>query len=98
MSNTALAGNGAAAATVAMAQAIKASSAIVRAEPPEFQTILSKTDRPLLVAAERRIFRRVSYRYLTAYKGLAFFAQSKALLPLPSRAEIIEARNIWIPS
>ena len=46
--------NGAAggAAAAAIAQAIKASGAIVRVEPEDFEQILRRTDRPLVVCSE----------------------------------------------
>ena len=66
-------GGGAAAAAraAAIAQAIKASGAIVQVEPDDFLTILSKTDKPLAVMATGGLM-KTNYQYLTAYKGLIF--------------------------
>jgi ABC-type transport system substrate-binding protein len=87
---------GAAAAAAAIAQAIKASGAIVRVEPPDFMSILSKIDNPLVVLAEGG-FLKTNYQYLAGYKGLVFFTKSPTPLQLPSNVEVITARKIWIP-
>jgi len=91
-------GAGAAAArAAAIAQAIKASGAIVRLEPDDFLTILSKSVKPLVVIAEGGFVKK-EYQYLTAYKGLIFFTKSQTTLLLPGDAEVIAAKKIWIPS
>ena len=38
-----------------------------------------------------------TYRYLTSYKGLAFFTQAPALLELPSGTELVLANSISVP-
>jgi len=86
----------AAAHAAAIAQAIKASGVIVRVEPAEFLKILVRQDEPLIVQARGGFFRS-SWRYLTSYKGLAFFTKSAEQLLLPSRAQVVEAASIWIP-
>jgi hypothetical protein len=89
-------GGGAAAAhAAAIARAIKASGAIVRVEPEDFMTILSKTREPLVVMAKGG-FMKPNYQYLTAYKGLIFFTKSPTQLMLPS-VELIVSKQIWIP-
>ena len=93
MTNGAAAG---AAAAAAIAQAIKASGAIVRVEPDNFLKILRRTDRPLVVHAEGG-FLSTNYQYLTAYKGLIFFTKSRTELMLPGSAEVVIAGKIWIP-
>ena len=65
----------------AVAQAIKASGAIVRVEPADFMTILDNVENPLLVYSESKFFSK-KYRYLTAYKGLIFYAKSATPLML----------------
>jgi len=90
-------GAAAGAAYAAIAQAIKASGAIVSVEPNDFETIVSRTDSPLVVVCEGRGLFSTKYQYLTGYKGLAFFTKSTMPLPLKSSAEIVEARRIWIP-
>ena len=89
-------GGAAVAAAAAIAQAVKASGAIVRLEPDDFIKILARASKPLVVIAKGG-FMRPAYRYLTAYKGLMFFTKSSTELMLPGDIEIIMAREIWIP-
>jgi hypothetical protein len=42
-------------------------------------------------------FFSTNYRYLTSYKGLAFFTKSPTPLDLPSGTELVQAKAIWIP-
>jgi hypothetical protein len=86
----------AAAYAAAIAQAIKASGVIVQVEPAEFLKILSRQEEPLVVQARGGFFRS-SWRYLTSYKGLAFFTKSPEQLLLSSRAQVVAAASIWIP-
>ncbi|MGD8501823.1 MAG: hypothetical protein PVJ86_14320 [Phycisphaerales bacterium] len=88
--------NGATAAA-AIAQAIKASGAIVRVEPTDFMTILDRVDNPLVVCSESKFFSKKKYHYLTAYKGLIFYTKSSTPLTLRPSVELIRAKNIWIP-
>jgi len=97
MTNGAAAGGAAAAAGAAIAQAIKASGAIVRVEPVDFETILNKVDKPLVVYSQSRFFSK-KYHYLTAYKGLIFYTKTTTPLMLRPSAEVIQARQIWIPN
>ena len=91
------AGGGVAAArAAAIAQAIKASGAIVQVEPDDFLMILSRADRPLVVMATGG-FMKTNYQYLTGYKGLIFFTKSPTELMLPGGAEVIASKKIWIP-
>jgi hypothetical protein len=87
--------NGAAAAAAAIAEATKASGAIVRVEPEGFRRILERSPEPLVVMAPGRILHR--YHYLTSYKGLTFYTVSKARLDLPADAELVTAERIWVP-
>ncbi len=94
MTNGAAAGSAAAAA--AIANAIKASGVLVRMEPREFLSVLSRCENPLVVVAECGVFSR-KHQYLTSYKGLAFYTKSSTPLPIGSHAEVISARKIVIP-
>ncbi len=85
-----------AAAAAAIANAIKASGAIVRLEPVEFAKILQKSENPLVVTGFGGVFVKKS-QYLTSYKGIFFFTESKQPLQLPYKAETVAAKNIWIP-
>jgi hypothetical protein len=87
---------GAAAAAAAMAQAVKASGAIVRLSPDDFLNIIRRQKEPLVVQATGGFF-STSYSYLSSYKGLAFYTKSSEPLMLPSGAEIVQAQKIWIP-
>jgi hypothetical protein len=87
---------GAAVAAAAIAQAIRASGAIVRVEANDFVIILSKADKPVVVCATSG-FRKRKHEYLTGYKGLVFYTKSNVPLQLPSEAELIVAKRIWIP-
>ncbi len=91
------AGGAAAARAAAIAQAIKASGAIVRVEPNDFLLILSKADSPLVVMAKGG-FLKANYQYLTAYKGLVFFTKSDTELLLPGNTELVFSNKIWVPS
>jgi ABC-type transport system substrate-binding protein len=92
-----VAGGGGAAAAAAIAEAIKASGAIVRVEPNDFMTILQRLDNPLIVHTTGGFF-STNYQYLTSYKGLVFYTKSPIPLTLSTRVEIVKAKKIWIPS
>jgi len=88
---------GAEGAAAAIANAIKASGAIVRVEPQGFLAILSRSQSPLVVTAPGGIF-SAKYHYLTSYKGLAFFTKSSEPLMLGGNVEVVQAAKIWIPN
>lgn len=94
MTNGAVAGGAAAAA---IAQAIKASGAIVNVQSTDFMSILEKVECPLVVCSESR-FISTKYHYLTAYKGLIFYTKSLSPLMLRPSVEVIQAKKIWIPA
>lgn len=88
------------AAAAAIAQAIKASGAIVRVEPEDFLQILARQPAPLVICARTGWLQRrlnIHCQYLTSYKGLAFYTRSADHLPVPEDAEVILAKQIWIP-
>lgn len=80
-----------------VARAIKASGVLVRVDAGEFTRLVNQQDEPLVVRAQRGVFKRY-WRHLMGYRGLAFLADAPDPLPLPGRARVIEARDIWIPS
>jgi hypothetical protein len=91
-------GAGAAAgAAAAIADAIKASGAIVRLESTEFTAILSRAENPLVIYYEGGVF-STNYQYLTSYKGFAFYTKSQTPLTLPAGTELVTAKKIWIPT
>lgn len=91
------AGAEAAAAAAAIANAIKASGAIIRVEPDEFQKIASRISSPLIVSAEGGWMRK-NFQYLTAYKGLIFFTKSTQPILFGLSTEFIKAGTIWVPN
>lgn len=88
---------GAAGAAAEIANAIRASGAIVRVDSSNFLNIVHRQDKPLVVCAQGG-FISTNYQYLAAYKGLIFFTKSSIPLNLPTEAELISAKKIWIPS
>ena len=91
--------NGAAAAgaaAAAIANAIKASGILIRLGPQDFESILQRTRNSLIVTATGGLF-STKYKYLVSYKGLAFYTISSDPLILPSDAEVVTAKSIWIP-
>jgi hypothetical protein len=100
MSNGALIAStviGPAAAAAAIANAVKASGAIVRVESADFEAILQKAENPLVVCSQGGIL-STSYQYLMGYKGLIFYCKSATQLTLPAKIEIILAKKIWLPA
>ena len=89
---------GAAAAAAAIANATKASGVIVRVSPENFASILKRAETPPLVVHASGGFFTTSYKYLTSYRGLAFYTKSPAPLALPVGTELIAAESIWIPN
>ncbi|HJR08696.1 MAG TPA: hypothetical protein VJ842_15660 [Pyrinomonadaceae bacterium] len=85
-----------AAAAAAIANAIKASGVLVTVTPEDFTSILRRTERPLVVASKGGLF-STHYKYLTSYKGLAFYTKSPAPLVLPIGVEVVNAKGISIP-
>ena len=85
-----------AAAQAAIANAIKASGAVVRVEAGDFMAILKRADQAVVVTAYGGVWRK-QHRYLTSYRGLAFFTKSADALVLPPRVEVIVAKAISVP-
>lgn len=77
-------------------EAVKASGAIVRLEPPAFERLVGDIPEPLVVR-RHATFMGERWEYLVGHKGLVFYAKSKTPVLLPGRAEIIDAKTIWIP-
>jgi hypothetical protein len=85
-----------AAAHAAIVNAIKASGVVVRVDAGDFLAILRRGDEPLVVVSYGGVFKK-QYKYLTSYKGLAFFTKSTTPLVLPPRAEAVLAKAISVP-
>jgi hypothetical protein len=86
-----------AAAHAAIVQAVKASGVIVRLEPDAFMTVLNKIEKPLVVMAPEGWLKK-DFAYLTSYKGLCFYTKCRTMLMLPGSAELIAAKQIWVPA
>ena len=95
MPNPAAGAGGVTSYYAAIANAIKASGAIVQVEPQDFQNILMKVEKPLVVYAKGNMFTG-NHQYLMGYKGLVFFTKSKTELML-SRGEVVRSKRIWLP-
>ena len=76
--------------------AVKACGTIITVGPIEFTEMLAQSDSPLVVYAEGGLFTR-HFRYVTSYRGLAFYCKSQTPLEVPRGAEIIVANRIAIP-
>ncbi len=76
--------------------AIGASGVIVRVEPDEFVGVLKRQPGALVVHATGGLF-GTSYKYMTSYKGLAFYTKAGAPLDLPPGTELVRAKSIWVP-
>jgi hypothetical protein len=79
------------------ANAVKAMGGIVQLEPEDFQRLVQRIDDALVVTAETR-FLGTRYQYITGHPGLVFYAKSREPLRLGSRAEVVRARRIAMPS
>ncbi len=86
----------AAAHAAATARAIKASGAIVRMEPREFEMLLTRSKGALVVTAPSGSRGRKT-QYLMSHRGFIFHCISEERLNLPADAEVIASRKIWIP-
>lgn len=86
----------AAAHAAAIANAIKASGAIVTVSQEDFENILRKIEKPLVISATGG-FISTNYQYLTSYKGFVFFVKCPAPLMFSPKVEIIIAKKIWLP-
>ena len=86
----------AAAAAAAVARAVKASGAIVKVAPEEFQKLLDQNTQGLVVHAAGSFFSR-RHKYIMGYKGLAFYTSAREPLTVPRACQVVEAKRIWIP-
>jgi hypothetical protein len=95
MSGGAVAGV-AAAHAAAVAQATRASGAIVKVAPEEFQRLVSRSDGAFIVTAYGG-WPSKRHQYLTNYRGLFLYCKSEKPLQLPTSAEVVQAKSIWVP-
>lgn len=85
-------------AASALANAIKASGAIVRVEPDAFLEVLARCEAPLVVVCETKSFFSTSNQYLTSYRGFIFCAKSPAPLTIPDWCEVVRSKSVWVPA
>lgn len=89
-------GAAAGAAAAAIARAIKASGTIVRVGPRDFEAIVKRSQKPLVIHAQGGLF-STKHQYFVSYKGFAFYTKTAAPLVLPADAEVVEAEKVWTP-
>jgi hypothetical protein len=87
---------GAAAAVAIIANAIKASGVLVQVSPEDFNTILGKIEKPLVISSTGG-FIRTNYQYLTSYKGFVFHTRCPSPVDFSPKIELVTAKKIWIP-
>jgi hypothetical protein len=58
----------------------------------DFLTILSRMEQPLVIITSEGYFTKI-YKYVTAYKGFVFFAESLDKLEFASNVEVIYAQQ-----
>lgn len=99
MATAAIASNAAVTTALVAAefQALKASGILVRLGPEEFQSLLNRTEAPLIVRHTSGYFRKTVH-CLVHYRGFVFYTQSRQPIELPANAEIIDAKSLWLPS
>ena len=85
------------AAIAAIANAIKASGAVVRVQPEDFAKILSRVEKPLVIHNTGGFF-KTRHQYLVSYKGFVFYTKTSNQIDLPRSLEVITAKSVWIPS
>ncbi len=92
-----MSGAAAAAAIAAMMNAVKASGAIVRVEPGDFEALVHRMGEAFVLhESPRGMFQR-KHRYLTSYRGFIFFAQSAEPIFLGKGVEELPVTKIWVP-
>jgi ABC-type transport system substrate-binding protein len=93
---TGVMGAGGAAAAAAIANALKASGAIVRVDSLDFNSLLARAEKPVVVIAPGGFLSKKT-KYLFNYGGLYFYCLTAEDIHLPGSAEVISAKTIWIP-
>ena len=96
MSGGAVGAAGVAAGAVIIAQAIKASGAIVEVSPDDFMNPIDQDEEPLIVVSQGGTFKKY-FQYLAGYHGLVFYTKSPEMLQFIEGAQVVQARKIWIP-
>lgn len=79
-------------------QAIKSTGVIVQVSPSTMLEIVAKSDKPLIITSQNksRLF-GTDYLYLSPYRGIYLFVESKEPLEFSEDIELIVASEMWIP-
>ncbi len=77
--------------------AVMASGAIIKVDSAIFLEIIAKVEIPLIVHSMEKAFFHEMHKYLTSYKGLLFYTESKNPILLPNEIELLKAERVWIP-
>ena len=85
-----------AAGAAAIVRAIKASGVIVRVSSQDFDAIVKRSPKPLVIHTRGGVFSK-KHQYIVSYKGFAFYTKTAAALVLHPDAEVVEAEKIWVP-
>ena len=88
--------SGAAVVVNNLANAVKATGVLIEVTADNFLNILNQTENPLVVHSPSGVF-RTTHKYMTSYKGLAFYTKASDELVFRSNVELIEAKRITIP-
>jgi len=90
-------GGAAAAAAAAIAQAIKASGAIVRIEGRDFENLVRRLEDPLVIHSPPTGMFNKKHQYLTSCAGFVFHTRTDAPLTLPHKIPTVTAQKVWVP-
>jgi hypothetical protein len=84
------------AAAAAIANAIKASGVIVHVDVEDFAQILRHVEKPLVIYSKGG-FLSTKHKYLTGYKGIAFYTRTSTQIDFSKSVELIVAKSMWMP-
>lgn len=87
---------GATTAFSATVQAISASPTIIVVDHENFNKILLKAGKTVVITGKGGSFKK-SFLYLTDYMGFKYFTKSDTELVLPGNVEIVAAKTVWVP-
>lgn len=77
-------------------QAMRAIGAVVQIAGKDFEALLARIERPVVVVGRAGFFRN-RYTFLTSHGGFIFAARSEQMLTIPRGAEVVRAKKVWLP-
>lgn len=77
-------------------QAMRAIGPMVELPAKDFEALLRRLERPLIVVGRAGFFRN-RYTFMTSHGGFIFAARSENMLTLPQGAEVVRAKKVWLP-